>query len=310
MSDSHQLFETALARLRRGRAARTAALGGSILVTLPNVVACVEPADATGAVESFDWAQYEGKRDTRMVAFTGAWRSECLGGNTRFGCGTLGIHLTVRVKPQIGADLNWKRVGVVYRLPDDLTERTAIGNYITTTGSGDEEWDVMISVPSYHTLVVFDAWYQDGKGSTFIDDNEGEFHVVNAGPDYNVIRVEPWLNTATVGDAGVSGKLSVQAVDIDYDKRLELVATTDNWATVLRFGIGSQGEKNKWYWVEDFSGSVRERWQIDLDLPGPTDKLEYAVGYFHGVVNGARTYQFWDNNGGGNYRIERAAPTP
>jgi len=38
-----------------------------------------------------------------------------------------------------------------------------------------------------------------------------------------------------------------------------------------------------------------------LDLPGPADRFEYAVLYRHGVVTPARTYDFWDNNGGLNH---------
>ena len=34
-------------------------------------------------------------------------------------------------------------------------------------------------------------------------------------------------------------------------------------------------------------------------------RFEYAVVYRHGIVNGAKSYEFWDNNGGGNYRVEK-----
>ena len=68
--------------------------------------------------------------------------------------------------------------------------------------------------------------------------------------------------------------------------------------------MGAAGDKNKLYWVEDFGGQPgRERWQIDLDLPGATHAFEYAVRYRHGVVNNARIYEFWDNNSGSNYRV-------
>lgn len=273
------------------------------MLTLP-AVACLEPSPDVSAVESFDWAQYEGKRDTHMVQYTGQWSSSCTS-NTRFGCGTVAVHLNVRVKPAAHADLSWKRVGVVWRSPDDLTERTAIGSYVTTLGDGNELWDVTVSIAAWQSVVMFDTWYQDGAGHTWIDDNEGELHVVNAGPAYNVVRVEPWLNTVAVTNAGVSGKISVQLADLDYDKQLELVATTDNWQTTLHLGMGANGDKNKLYWLEDFQ-SGRERWQIDLDLPGSVSELQYAVVYRHGVVNGARTYEFWDNDGGSNYHVTPA----
>ena len=295
---SSSLLETALARLRR----RGAALGGTVIVTLPAVGACIEPTPDVSAVESFDWAQYEGQRDTRMVQFTGAWTSSCQY-NTRFGCGSVLINLSVRVKPAEHADLSWKRVGVVYRSPEDLTERTAIGSYVTTNSDGDEEWRVSFTAPGTTPVVVFDAWYQDGAGNTFVDDNQGELHVVNDGPDTQVVRVEPWLSDAT--------KISIQVEDLDYDKQVEIVATKDNWQTTLHFGMGASGETNKLYWVEDLPyASGRERWQIDLDVPGGSDHFEYAAVYRHGVINGAHTYEFWDNNFSQNYSVTAPANTP
>jgi hypothetical protein len=148
------LFQAAIARLRR----RGAALGGSVILTLPAATACLDPFPDLSAVESFDWAQYEGQRDTRMVKFTGEWTSSCQY-NTRFGCGSVLLTAILRVRPVAHADLAWKRVGVVYRMPDDLTERTALGSYARTLVDGAEEWRVSFSVPGTQPLVVFDAWY-------------------------------------------------------------------------------------------------------------------------------------------------------
>ena len=305
MSDS--LFDAALARLRRGvPVLGGAALTGSVILTLPAQLGCVD-APGVGTIENADWAQYEGRRDTNMVAYTGGWWQDCTA-NTRFGCGTINLHLKLRVRPVQNADLAWKRVGVVYHSPDDPTEKTAVGNYFATYGDGTEEWQVTVTAGAQQ-VVLFDAWYQDGAGTTWVDDNQGELHVVNPGPDYTVVRVEPWLNTVVVGDRGVQGTLSVQVEDLDYDKGIELVASTDGWQTVQRFEMGAAGDKNKWYWVEDFPYGGRERWHIDLDLPGPADHFQYAVAYRHGVVNGATTYTFWDNNGGANYEIDRPSPT-
>jgi Carbohydrate/starch-binding module (family 21) len=306
MSES-TLFDAALARLRRGvPLLGSAALTGSVMLSLPAQLGCVD-APTTGAVEAADWAQYEGHRNTTMVAFTGTWWSEC-SANTRFGCGSMAIHLTLRVKPVVGADLAWKRVGVVYHTPDDPSERTALGSYAGTNGDGSEQWLISFNTSATQP-VLFDAWYQDGAGTTWIDDNQGELHVVNPGPAYQVLRIEPWLSTATVDDSGVHGALSLQVADLDFDKGIELVATTDGWKTILQLEMGAPGDKNKWYWSEDFPYGGRERWKIDLDLPGKTDRFEYAVAYRHGVVNGAATYVFWDNNGGANYVVARPVAT-
>jgi hypothetical protein len=288
------LFQTALARLRRrGAAVGHAALAGGAMLQLPANTGCVADEPELGQAEQADWAQFEGQRNTAMVSYTGGHWSVCKQPNSRFGCGSIDIYVKLRIKPVAGADLSWKKVGVVFKSPADQTERTAIGNYVTTLANGDEEWHVVANVPQWQTTILFDAWYQDGAGHTYFDDNAGELHVVNEGPDYQ-----------TVGDDGVQGTLSIQTADLDWDKQIVLVGSKDGWNTVIELGIGNPGDKNKWYWVEDLYGG-RERWQIDLDLPGAADNFDVAVAYRHGVVNGAVTYTFWDNNWGANYHFQR-----
>jgi len=303
-----QLFSTAMSRLRRrGAGLGGAALAGTALLQLP-AIGCADLPDL-GSIDQHDWAQYEGQRNTTMVSFTGSSWSVVKYPNTRFGCGAVEMWMKVRVRPVAGADLNWQRVGFVYKTPDDANERTAIGNYVTTWANGDEEWHVPVLVSLSQKAVLFNAWYQDGAGHTFFDDNNGELHVATDGPSYNIVRAEPWRDTVVVTDERITGSLSVQLADLDYDKQLEIVATTDGWNTVQWFGIGQAGDTNKLYWAEDYPWSGRERWQIDLDIPGG-QALEYAVVYRHGVVNGARVYEFWDNNFGANYVVQRAVVTP
>lgn len=297
------LFDLALSRLRAGRTLG-GALTSTVLLTLPTMTACLDQGPQLSSVESGEWAQYEGTRDTRMVRYTGQYSTDCAAPNTRFGCGATAIHVKLRVQPVENADLAWKRVGIVYHLVGDSTDYTAVGSYVASLGDGSEEWLVTAVVPQWQTVMMFDAWYQDGRGHTYIDDNEGELHIANGGPAYQIVRVEPWMNTVTVGESGVSGRVSVQLADLDYDKDLELVATRDGWQTVLHFGLGAAGDKNVLYWAEDL-GTARERWQIDLDLPGATDHFEYAVRYRHGVVNNATSYDFWDNNFEHNYAVDR-----
>lgn len=298
------IFELALSRLRAGRTLG-GALTSTVLLTLPTAAACLDQGPHVATVEQAEWAQYEGVRDTQMVSYTGQYWTNCAAPNTRFGCGATAIHVKLRVQPVAHADLAWKRVGIVYHLIGDSNDYTALGSYVATHADGSEEWHVTAVVPQWHNVMLFDAWYQDGTRRTWIDDNQGELHVVNAGPAYQVVRVEPWLNTVSIGDSGVSGRVSVQLADLDYEKQLELVASRDGWQTVLRFGLGAAGDKNVLYWAEDI-GSARERWQIDLDLPGATEQFEYAVRYRHGVVNNAVPYDFWDNNGERNYVVDRA----
>lgn len=279
MNDS--LFDRALARLRANGGA---VLAGGVLLQLPSLTACVT-ADDQSSAEQADWAQYEGVRNTTMVSYTGSWWASCRNPNTRFGCGSVDITMKVRVKPVAGADIAWKRVGVVYHMPQEPMEQTAIGSYYTTWDNGDEEWHVTVSVPAWETTVLFDTWYQDGTGHTWIDDNQGELHVVNDGPDNQVVRVEPWLSSAK--------KISVQVEDLDYDKQVVLRGTVDNWQT--SFDIEA-------YYVEELPPG-RERWEVPLDDFQPGQTMQYAVVYRHGVVGGAHTYEFWDNNFSQNYSV-------
>ncbi len=302
-SSPTDLLTSALARLRRGGTSLGgAALAGTVLLQLPAAIGCVD-GPTLDAIEQHDWAQYEGQRNTTMVSYTGTSWSACRFPNTRFGCGSYELFIKLRVRPVAGADFNYKRVGVVYRTPEDASERTAIGRYATTWSNGDEEWHVPVLVLASSKTVMFDAWYQDGAGHTYVDDNSGELHVANDGPSEQVIRLEPWRSAVVVDDQGVRGTLSVQVADLDYDKELVLLATKDNWSTVIELGIGAG--PNRWRWIEDYQWGGRERWEIELDLPGGADQLQYAVVYRHGVVNGARSYEFWDNNNGANYITSR-----
>jgi hypothetical protein len=297
-----KLFARALsrARVRTGVLVGGPAMAGAM--ALGGVAGCVDMPEV-GSQEQTDWVQYEGQRNTDMVSYVGQFWAECANPNTRFGCGTVDVFVKLRVKPVQGASLDYKEVGVVTSNPFDNEEKTAYGYYFSTWDNGDEEWHVRVSVPSWRDFFTFNAFYRDGAGHTFYDDNRGELHVVNAGPDQQIVRVNTYNNTAEITPGGLSGKISVRVADLDFDKKLRMVATVDGWQNVLEFGQGLPGEKNVWYWVQDVYGG--ELWEIDLDLSGDIDVFEYAVQYQHGVVNDATAYGFWANNNGYNYRIER-----
>ena len=121
----------------------------------------------------------------------------------------------------------------------------------------------------------------------------------------------PAENVDLVGVRDVVGKEGLEHV---FDVlRAEFTEEPTNWSRRYKANLEklASGDVNKWYWVEDFAWSPgRERWQIDLALPDSATTFEYAVVYRHGVVNGARTYDFWDNNYGANYKVEEVVPGP
>lgn len=282
------------------------ALAGAMALSGPSLLGCTmdAPFPAVSQGEDYAWMHEEGQRNTEMVSYLGGFWSECRNQNPRFGCSTYDIFVKLRVRPVSGADLYWKRVGIEYRNPSSGAEKTAIGYYFATYENGDEEWHVPVNVPSWEDLFTFSAWYQDGAMGTYYDDNNGEYHVVDNDDVNQVIRTEPWYDTVEVGDTGVRGIISAQLADLDFDKQVVLVATVDGWANVLELGMGAPGDKNRFYWVEDVLGG-RERWAIELDIPGDFQELEYAILYRHGVVNGATSYDFWANNNGHNYKVQR-----
>lgn len=296
------LFSRALRRIKQN-----AALAGALALSVPGAGCAVESlSPEISSEQQADWAQYEGQRRTDMVSYYGEYWTACSDFNSRFGCTGFNVFVKVRVKPVATANLDHKRVGVIYKTPYGNEEITALGYYHTTWANGDEEWHVPIPVPQWQNIMVFNAWYQDGAGHTYYDDNQGERHALTWGGTGTAVRVEEWLNTVAVTTTGVSGQINLRVADLDYDKIVGLVWSTDDWVTAHWIEMGSPTETNTLYWAEDLPWPPGfERWRVDLDVPGDFTRFSYAVVYQHGVVNDATTYEFWDNNFGHDYTVTR-----
>ncbi|MFT3771128.1 MAG: hypothetical protein QM820_37410 [Minicystis sp.] len=313
-------IEHVLARMdgRLGMLVKSGAFAGAVTLAAAPTSGCAmatdengedlgETQDAVIGDNQTDWAQQQGQRNTYWVNhYHESWwsynYSTC---NSRFCPQYIDLFIKLAVRPAANADLNWKRVGVVYRAPGTTALTTVTGSYFSTWNNGQEEWHVKVTVPSYQNVISFNAWYQDGAGNTYYDDNNGELHVATIGPgSVAVVQMggDPYTNV-TVDATGVHGSVSARVADIDYDKSVSMVFTTDGWATSrwLEIGSGSNG----WHWAEDY-GTDYERWAVDLDIRGDFQQFQYAIRYRHGVVNGAYTYEFWDNNNGQNYVVNRA----
>lgn len=271
-----------------------------------------------------DWAQLRGERNPAMVTFEGSSWVE-LADCSRF-CSTANIFLKLHVQPVQGVDLSQKSVGVMYRTTTAAEPRHGSATYVRTLPDGTEEWQALVPLRGWDPRIIsFNVWYETGewywdsfhaewRKRTYFDDNGGDLHVVSPGPSSWAVRREYYRTQIEVDpEAGVSGAVTALVANFDYEKEIELVWTTDDWATSHVFRMGDGSESNQWYFVEalpNYQGGPHdfERWQIDLDVVGPADHFEYAILYRHGLGDGARAYEFWDNNYFRNYRQEAETP--
>lgn len=313
------VLEKALARLDvpLGTIARTGAFAGAVtMAAAPSLVGCAAPAtdgddeDLGEAADEVigggqaDWAQQQGQRNTAMVSYYKENWYQYVNCNGRFGCSNIDLYVKLRVKPAWNANLADKKVGVVFRAPGTNALTTVTGNYFTTWGNGDEEWHVKIPLSATQTITSFNAWYQDGAGNTFFDDNGGELHAVAIGSSYAAITqmYGAGMTDVAIDERGVYGKIAARLADIDWDKQVAMVWTTNNWASTNWMNMGSN--RNEWHWAADY-GDDYERWEVEVAIPGDVQQFQYAIVYRHGVTNGAQQYEFWDNNNGNNYVVNR-----
>jgi hypothetical protein len=308
-----ELGRRGMVAIKHGAFMGTLSIGGIAMAT--NLAgSLLAPAIALATVNvGTDWAQDEGVRDESKVQFYDeTWSHVETTGQTCSGRGCYGgtttttVFVKLRVQPQWGADLDAKRVGVAYRDVNGA-QGTATGYYFTTHGDGYEEWHVPVQLTGFHHYIAFNAWYQGGTGGpTWYDDNQGELHLatVNDATHY-MVRQSSLDSDVMIDDTGIHGTIFIDVADIDYDKDIRLVYTTDNWATTQELTIGA-GAFNAWHWVSDTPFGNSERWALELELLGSFDHIEYAIVYRHGVVNGADVYEYWDNNYGQNYWVQAA----
>lgn len=298
------------------------AVGGSLasLVGLLGPAGCAPEAQPASDVASRteevvadgqrDWVQNLGKRDRAMVRYYHEfWRdySDC---GSRFGCASVTVFLKVAVRPVVGADLSYKKVGAVYREVGSSVPSTATGRYFSTHPDGYEEWHIPIKSFNHQGAFLFNAWYEDGKYGRYYDDNNGELYALTwsePSADYVTIRPDWASSTAKLDGPGLTGRLYFVVEDLDYDKDLSLEWSTDEWATKNSFGMGASGATNKLYWDSNL-GRDFDRWAIDLDLPGGFPTFRFRLVYRHGVVSGADVETFV-GGGASGYLIQRP-PSP
>lgn len=300
-----ETLEQTLTRLTENQ--RKAFAVSGTLASLVGLVPACDPAAPAAEIASrgeeviadgqHDWAQNMGVRDRSMVRYYHEYWRQCDGGS-RFGCSSVTVFLKLAVKPVTGADLAYKKVGVVYREIGNPTPVTANGTYFSTHSDGMEEWHVPIKSTSYQGAFTFDAWYEDGHYGRYYDDNNGELYAltwVDPTSDYVTLRPDWASNTAKIDGTGIKGRLAIIVENLDYDKDLAIEWSTDNWATKNTLGMGAPGDTNKLFWDSNL-GRDFDRWVIDLNILGSFTGFRFRIVYRHGIVGGADVDTF---TGGG-----------
>lgn len=155
-------------------------------------------------ISTFDisksWAHREGQRNLGMVRFDlssafGSTRIHEPPEEFQNSVWAQSAIWKVRVKPVEGANLDQKRVGVIrsqhsYDFGEDGRGETVLADYHSAGRNGFEKWQAYeewessgsasgILISSFAVL----AWYQDGLGHTYYDDNSGSGYVVRWEPN-------------------------------------------------------------------------------------------------------------------------------
>ena len=272
---------------------RTVAVGSLLAAVSSLVPACDPAAPAVDSVSQGviaygqdDWVQRSGIRDTAQVHFYKEYWRDLSSCNSRFGCRSITVFIKLRVKPTIGADLSKKKVGVVFREIGRADPVTAVGSYFATHGDGYEEWHVPVKSDAFRGTFLFTAWYENGAGGTYYDDNDGQRYAISwRDVDWQTVAQDYAASTARFDATGVHGPLVFVVQDLDFTKALKLIYSTDNWVTSRELPMGAAGSPNLLYWKNDIDQDF-ERWQVDLDLPGSFTGFEFRLVYRHGTGGG------------------------
>jgi hypothetical protein len=240
-------------------------------------------ACGAGAEEAADDVEaLHGNDNVRLLSAT-------LGGGDCSFCTTLGARIAVRnLAYDKEVELTWSVVG---------QSGTAPARYLSSAGNGWEIWWVPLWAPAYlpSPLVQGDqvslgvryrvngASYED-NGYQMVLDSDGTARAALVGRDRNVAVA--W-ETGSAGRGGYSYAVVIAVRNLAYAKRVELVYSTDQWASV---------QVAQATWMSGPADNGAELWLVY----GPQmSSFDYAVSY---TVEG-RTY--WDNNFGANFHVTR-----
>lgn len=256
-------------------------------------------------------------RDTNMIRVGGispdgndSWAEyrDCLP-PPRGGCETLVVFAKIYVRPVENANLAQKQVSLGYEFAgvNNAGEKRVVAKYANSirdsNGTSWEEWHAPIRIRASEpssTVLRVRGFYSTGAGSEYFDDNAGDMHVLFTNTFGGVGVLE---NTLWFTGNSVTGKVGLTVADVGYKKDIRLIYTTDAWKTVHEMRVGNPNNENEIYYVSKDSPGW-EKWMVNVNVPNITsNRMEFAVVFRYG--SSARVYEWWANNGGRNYAINR-----
>jgi hypothetical protein len=173
--------------------------------------------------------------------------------------------------------------------------------YVKDTDDGYEVWELVFNPPQ------LDVWedqfcvkYTAGGTTYWDNNNSGDYYLglnggVLLGAGTNVHTYSGYAQSNYDGSKSFWGNIDLR--NIAYDKSVNIVYTTDGWATTNVAAAGYQTWYSYGYSGMHYSPNEYgiERWSVNIDLPADATGIEYVVSY---DVAGQT---FWDNNFGDNY---------
>ena len=218
---------------------------------------------------------------------------------SHYGIGSVNRSFTIRVKNSA-----YDKTVAVHHRKKDGSWLDLNAYYYDTAEDGYETWKASISWNSQYSGAYtygeeFAVKYTV-NGSTYWDNNNGNnYHMVRhagvlLGEDTNVRLYH-------AGKYSYSGKTvlfcAVSVKNIDYDKTVKIIYTTDNWNTTETV----DAKYNSMYFpsysspVNSPNANGVEHWSYSIEKPGEGHNFEFAVSY---ELNGVT---YWDNNYGRNF---------
>jgi len=167
----------------------------------------------------------------------------------------------------------------------------AFAYYVKSSGNNKEIWKFDTPWHSFSARLSGDFQFAieyKVNGQSYWDNNNGSDYKLSIGS--RTIWPAFALGKSAIM---VYSKRSIALRDLAYQKTVKIIYTYDNWNTVQT--------TYAFYMRTYYADSSIQLWGFNLNTPGGSDLLKFAVEYQVGGQS------YWDNNGGINYTINSSS---